>query len=283
MIKPVGEIYYCHGALHKTTKISVISEAGNSFYEVIRIIQHVPIFLDEHYARLLRSLKLSGIKLQPKLSEIKLAIEQIIEHNSFSEGNVWINFSTDGTLDKLEVAQVAHKYPSDEKYNEGIKTTLLEAERAQAQVKQSSVRTIIQQKITKQNLLVHYDEVLLVNIDNLVTEGSKSNVFFIKGQSIYTAPLPMVLNGITRQKVMAICANSNIIVNEEPLDTDTLADFDAAFITGTSPKVMPIQSISSISFNPKHPVLLQIMSFYDDLISAEVEKYQKHLNTNAVS
>ena len=283
MIKPVGEVYYCQGALHETSKISVISEAGNSFYEVVRIIQRVPIFLDEHYARLLHSLRLSGIKLQPKLSEIKFTIDQIVYRNSFSEGNVWINFSTDGTIGKLEVAQIMHKYPSAEKYKNGITTTLLHAERSQAQVKQSSVRTEIQHKIAQENLSDQYDEILLVNKDNRITEGSKSNLFLVENDRIHTAPLPIVLNGITRQKVLAICAKWNIKVIEQAVKSEDLADFDAAFITGTSPKVMPIQSISSNSFNPKHPVLLQIMSFYDDLIYAEVKRYQKQLNTNAVS
>jgi branched-chain amino acid aminotransferase len=45
--------------------------------------------------------------------------------------------------------------------------------------------------------------------------------------------------------------------------------FDAAFITGTSPKVLPIARIGDHShFNVNHPVLIKIKNAYDALIAA---------------
>ena len=43
-------------------------------------------------------------------------------------------------------------------------------------------------------------EVLLVDRNGRITEGSRSNVFFVKGNKFYTGPSAMVLVGITRKK-----------------------------------------------------------------------------------
>jgi branched-chain amino acid aminotransferase len=47
-----------------------------------------------------------------------------------------------------------------------------------------------------------------------------------------------------------------------------LKHFDAAFITGTSPKILPISKIDGFSFNPKNDIVRQLMKRYEDLIVA---------------
>jgi branched-chain amino acid aminotransferase len=55
-------------------------------------------------------------------------------------------------------------------------------------------------------------------------------------------------------------------VNEREIGFDELQYFDAAFITGTSPKILPIQQIDGFSFNPENQIVRLLMKSYDDLI-----------------
>ena len=45
---------------------------------------------------------------------------------------------------------------------------------------------------------------------------------------------------------------------------EDIGSFDAAFISGTSPKVMPIASVGEVSFDVNDPILRKIMEKYDE-------------------
>ena len=118
-------------------------------------------------------------------------------------------------------------------------------------------------------------EVLLADHLNQITEGSRSNVFFVTGRELVTSPGNKVLLGITRQKTLQIARDLKIRVNEREVDFNELQHFDAAFITGTSPKILPIQQIEGFTFNPQNEIVRQLMKSYDDLIEGYLNQFGK--------
>lgn len=122
-------------------------------------------------------------------------------------------------------------------------------------------------------------EVLLVNRYQQVTEGSKSNAFFIFGDRVVTAPSQAVLPGITRKYVMECCRTLGIRLEEKPVALSSLSQADAAFISGTSPNIMPIRQINQIDLNPQHPLLLKLMIEYESRIQAYIQKNAKQKST----
>ena len=110
-------------------------------------------------------------------------------------------------------------------------------------------------------------EVLLIDKDGCITEGSRSNVFFIRDNMLYTAPLPNVLPGTSRKRVLNICREDKLNVIENCVNYNDVAHYEAAFITGTSPLVLPIARIDGIAFDPHHPLLVKVMKRYFDLLS----------------
>ena len=109
-------------------------------------------------------------------------------------------------------------------------------------------------------------EVLLVNRDGIITEGSRSNVFFIKNGEVYTSPTDAVLPGVTRTMIIRILEEAGIPLHYSAVRQDELAGFDAAFISGTSPKVLPVANIGDIAYDVDDPVLRSIMARYDSLL-----------------
>jgi branched-chain amino acid aminotransferase len=55
---------------------------------------------------------------------------------------------------------------------------------------------------------------------------------------------------------------------EDNIPVNCLNQFNAAFLTGTSPKVLPIASIDAISFPVEHPLIEQVKSRYEELIQS---------------
>jgi len=55
-------------------------------------------------------------------------------------------------------------------------------------------------------------------------------------------------------------------VIEERIKYSDLKEFESAFITGTSPLVLPIRKIDEFSFDPQNNRLREIMEFYFSLL-----------------
>lgn len=117
-------------------------------------------------------------------------------------------------------------------------------------------------------------EALLVNRQGQITEGSRSNVFFIRNGKIITAPDQMVLKGISRKYVLQFLEKEGIPVRMEPLHLDELEKAEAAFLTGTSPKVLPVNRVRNQSFTTGHPLLAAAMKGYDRAVDDYIEKHK---------
>jgi branched-chain amino acid aminotransferase len=115
-------------------------------------------------------------------------------------------------------------------------------------------------------------EVLLVNEDGLITEGSRSNIFFIENDQLITPPENLVLAGITRNLVIQVCQDENIPFAEKNLTYPELSGCSAAFITGTSPKVLPVNKIDDFRFHTGNPIMLAIIRKYNEMIGEYLAK-----------
>jgi branched-chain amino acid aminotransferase len=163
---------------------------------------------------------------------------------------------------------IPHFYPENSWYEDGVEVGFLEAERLnpEAKVEQISVRKMADVKIAATGFF----ELLLVDRNNCLTEGSRSNLFLIKNNMLFTAPLQAVLTGVTLNKVLSIAANLNVSVSFESIKYNELTDFDALLLTGTSPKVLPVSKAGHFRFDVQHPLLLRIIEAYDQLVDDDI-------------
>ena len=134
----------------------------------------------------------------------------------------------------------------------------------QVKIVQENLRNRANQFIQENGL---YDAIL-VNSRNQVLEGSRTNVFLVRGKEFYTSPAEHVLSGITREKVMACLHELGYSCFEKEIDCESIADFDAVFFTGTSPKILPVAKIGKHPFNVDHKPLRELMLAYDELVAA---------------
>lgn len=195
-------------------------------------------------------------------------LNRLIQLEHIKEGNIkYVLRLTPSGVDEY-VYQIPHSYPPEEAYEQGVDTVTLRAMRENAEVKyiNSNLRETTNAIIKEKNVY----EVLLVDDDDCITEGSRSNVFFVQGDTLCTAPLPYVLPGTSRKRVLALCEKDHIPVIERKVNLRELSSFDAAFITGTSPLVLPIRRIDDQLFNPSHPLLKRVMDAYFQLLEHHI-------------
>lgn len=107
-------------------------------------------------------------------------------------------------------------------------------------------------------------DALLVNNKNKITEGSISNFFGIKNNTIITSK-NNILCGTTRALVIKIAKQNNIKIKFQQISTIDIAKLEGAFITNSIKKIVPIYQIDSHKI-PKHNIIeLLISKFPKDL------------------
>ncbi len=261
-----GEYFYKNREVFPAENFSGFAiNHGTVVYEVIRVINTIPVFLEDHLQRLQNSMQKSGSDLQINKKQLSERIQNLIKLNHLEFGNFKIVYHLKKTNTDSWIYFIPFKYPSEKNYSDGVSCGLLEAERNNPEVK--SVLPSVRGKADLEIKNHHFFEVFLVNKEGCITEGSRSNVFFIKESQLFTPPVSEVLNGITRQKVIQIAQQLGIRVNEKNIPVNDLELFDSVFITGTSPKVLPVSLIGSMLFDANNLIIRRLLSEYDKLVA----------------
>src|SRR5690606_16857529 len=93
-----------------------------------------------------------------------------------------------------------------------------------------------------------YDEVILLNERQEVSECTSANIFAVLGTQVYTPPLESgCLPGITREILLDEIQIAGIEIIERKLSLIDLQDADEVFITSTTRDVLPVAEIEGIA------------------------------------
>lgn len=233
---------------------------GDSIYEVIRMVKGKPVFFHDHMERLATSVKLQRKKKLVGEDVLRKDILNLTRSDKKKVANLKIVFNYNNGSDNYLVYFIEPIYPSEEQYKKGVKGIFYFAERKdpESKVINHKLRSSIYHKL----ILEGGYEVLLVNENNLITEGSRSNIFFLKGDTLITAPDNYVLNGITRKHILEICEEHSIKVEKFCVNVKDIVDYDAVFMTGTSPIVLPFCCIEDKYFNIGIPLMEKLRELY---------------------
>jgi branched-chain amino acid aminotransferase len=96
-----------------------------------------------------------------------------------------------------------------------------------------------------------FDNALVRDMLGNVAETGTSNVFMVKDGVVLTpAPNRTFLNGITRQRVIALLRQAGLEVIEKTLAVEDFVDADEIFSTGNYSKVVPITRLEERTLQP---------------------------------
>ncbi len=266
----IGKICIINGEALLAEKLnSYCEDKYTAFYEVIRIIKGVPLFFDDHFNRLKNSMAKLKFELNTSKKEIKEQMKALCSQNNLTECNIKVIVLQYENEQNLLMFINKFYYPSDTEYDSGVACCTIKLKRKNPNVKMihAGYKEELQRTVEEKKAF----EALLVNEEGKITEGGKSNVFFVKGNKIYTSPEDFVLIGITRQYVVDVCRKLGYEVIETLIGLDSLMSFDAAFITGTSIKVLPVRIIDELKLNSsQNSVTQHVMASYNSLVNAYI-------------
>jgi branched-chain amino acid aminotransferase len=96
-------------------------------------------------------------------------------------------------------------------------------------------------RIAREAQMRGFNNALSLDAEGHVAETASTNAFLVRG-GVVSTPVPngTFLNGITRQRVIALLRADGVEVREETLDIADFAAADEIFLTGNASKVTPV-------------------------------------------
>ncbi len=249
-------------------KVSVYDRGflyGDSVFETIRTYGGRPFALEEHVHRLERSSELVGIQLPISPAELtqEIADAIIAAGNAESYARIMITRGT-GPLG-LDPAHVTRPFrviliePFTRlpvaMYRDGISVITYRTERASDAAHGAKVGNylagMMALRVARQT---GAHEALILDTAGRVTEGTTSNVFIVRGQTIFTPPDDAgILLGITRAKIIELAPRIGLSVKFAPLSVADLSSADEVFLSSSLREILPVVRVDGTSIGSGQP------------------------------
>jgi branched-chain amino acid aminotransferase len=223
---------------------------GYSAFESLRTYDRRPFHLQEHLKRLFRSAELIELEIPFTGEFVAEVIQQAIERNPYRHASVRIlvtgGESEDGVMPSSEpqlavlISQLGER--DMERFVRGVKLITSHLTRVSPEAKTSNYVAAIRslKRAARQNA----SDALFVNEQEHVLEGTRSNFFVFRGDTLIT-PRVGVLMGVTRNTVLSL-VQGRFVIEERPISLSELAQIDEAFITSSSKEITPVIQIDEI-------------------------------------
>ena len=123
------------------------------------------------------------------------------------------------------------------------------------------------------------DEALMLDSAGYVMEGTGENIFVIRDGVVYTPDLTSALEGITRDTVIRLIAESGLELIEKRITRDEVYVADEVFFTGTAAEVTPVRELDGrqIGNGSRGPVTQMLQSKYFDCVQGRDTQHDEWL------
>lgn len=194
-----------------------------------------------HLARLIRGCPVVGIK-PPEKTLLELALRTIIKEKHLK--NARLRLKVERRKAGPQVIVSAQRLAGLMKARRGFSVLLSreKAFRAGALTGVKSLDRRFYERLFRQaQNRGYYDEALFCNNKGYVVEGTRANVFIVRGQTVLTPSLDSgCLPGITRQIVLGLLKKMRVRCLERPIRVQELYGADEIFLTNSVIEIVAV-------------------------------------------
>jgi branched-subunit amino acid aminotransferase/4-amino-4-deoxychorismate lyase len=281
----IGSVIIHNGRLEPaTTGIIPIDDPdafhGYGCYEVLRIRGGTLFFPEFHEERLLRSAAILGIQNALRQGELVQALHHLASANGIGECNLKVLlFGREGRNADWFAFLLPPVYPPADSSTLGVTCTLFQGERPFPAAK--SLGVLVSTLAFRQAKAKDCWDALLVNRRSEITEGTRTNLFYVDTSSpvsassamptVYTPPAADALEGITRRTLLEALRTEGIPTEERPLQLEeALSGRFCLMITSTSTGVVPVRMLIDEAGRqhelPVAAVFIGIQGYYKQML-----------------
>lgn len=285
----MSKISYLNGKYvpHEDALIHV-EDRGNVFsdgiYEVMLVRDHVILNFNDHIARLKRSL--DGLQIQYVVDAefIHQIITRLLNENGLSEGVIYLQitrgiaprnhlFPASDVQPTIWMIVSQPVFPSVIEYENGVSAITypdLRWKRRDLKTISLLANILAREEARKQQAT----EAILYEENNIVTEGSSTNIFIVdQDDCIWTHPSShLILSGVTRQNLLKLARIEGICLKEEGFSLTQLQQAKEVFMTSTTKHILPITVIDHkpVADQKIGDVTKQLTKLYRHFITSQI-------------
>ena len=243
-----------HWSKPQDAKISVFDRGfmfGDGVYEVMPVYHGHIFTLDQHIARLKRSMAEVRIQSPLDASAWKVLLEEAVSRSGEQNALIYLQVT------RGIASERSHVYPE---VSPTILVTVTSSEFDEQAIKPISVicktdfrwsrgdikvvSLIANGMLKNQAMDEGFDDAILIR-DGMVTEGTSSNVFAVKDRVLWTPPKSeYLLHGITRDQTIELARDHGLEVREENIRENFLKQADEIWLTASGLEILPVGKVN---------------------------------------
>uniref|UniRef100_A0A7C2I224 Branched-chain-amino-acid aminotransferase n=1 Tax=Ammonifex degensii TaxID=42838 RepID=A0A7C2I224_9THEO len=230
---------------------------GDGVFEGIRAYHGRVFKLKEHIERLYESAKSILLTIPLSKEEMQEVVLETCRRNNIRDGYIRLVVTRgrgDLGLDPQKcprptifcIAATIQLYPP-EFYEKGLEVITVPTRRNVPEALNPRIKSLnylnnILAKIEAG--LYGVQEAIMLTSDGYVAEATGDNVFIVKNNQLVTPPSHLgILEGITRNTVMALAREKGIAVAEKTFTRHDIFIADECFLTGTAAEIIPVVKV----------------------------------------
>lgn len=230
---------------------------GEGLFETILVQNGKIIFASEHLDRLFNSLSFFGWSVSLNKSDFMDTMQQVIEKAEWDFGRLKVMVLCRGELGDLfsteyrstdTIFLYSEIRPGGKKKAVRLKTISISGRSDFYSHK--LIRYVESSYYLKKAKHKGFDQILYVDERNGVLESSVSNIFFLKGNHLFTPSLELpILPGVTRAKLISLWKELGNKVIEEKIELKCCESFDSCFLTNSTGGIHLVSHLGEFFYN----------------------------------
>ncbi|MFU8794642.1 MAG: D-amino-acid transaminase [Dethiobacteria bacterium] len=282
----MGNLAWINGEITSLSEAKVSLEdrgylLGDGVYEVIRVYNGCTFYLEAHLERLSNSANAIQIEIPYSGSEIEKAVNDLIAESAYKDCYIYMQVTRGAAMrdhifpDGVTPGMVMYVRPlapllAVEDVSPAKCITLPDERWMNCHIKTVNLlpNLLARQKAYEAKAL----EAILYRPGNIVTEGTRSNVFAIIDGVVRTHPQTnLILPGISRRIVLDLLGESDTYYEEKAFTVEDLKKASEVWLTSTSLEINPVYQVDEykVKGNLPGPLTLMLMKKFREKISSE--------------
>jgi branched-chain amino acid aminotransferase len=287
---------------YEEAKLGLMTHAlhyGTGVFEGIRAYwnpEHEQLFIlkqPEHYARLLRSVRVLKLKIPLRVDELCSISTELVRKNGFRQ-DTYIRPIAFKSSEEIGVrlhnlrdsfAIYVTPYGNYVDIERGIRCMVSSWRRIDDNVAPARAKITgiyVNSALAKTEAMENgFDEAIMLTQDGHVCEGSAENIFLARDGKVITPPAyDNILEGITRNALIQVMRSEmGLEVIERTVDRSELYIAEEVFLCGTGAQIAPVVEIDhrQIADGSAGPVVSRLQKLYFEIVRGRNPKYEDWL------
>ena len=242
---------------------------GDGFFESIRMFDNKIPFIQSHIKRIKNSMQILQMDSKKKFSAayFEKQLKITAQKNKLSNARFRLSFfRNDGgfyTPETNEVSFLIEAFPLTENkftvnkkgYQLGLFDEIKKTNSPLSSVKSVNALLFVMASIYKKKN--GFDECLILNEKNNISESISSNVFIVKNKKIFTPPLTEAcVSGIMRNEIIRLARKNNFQLLEKKFSEQAILTADEVFLSNSINGIRWVSEYKNKRFTNKTALLL---------------------------